>query len=305
MPPPPSACRAEVPPAEPAGTRRPPGRAETAELLRRHGLVASRALGQNFLVEPGVAERIARCAALQPGERVVEVGPGLGALTVALAATGARVTAVELDRHLLGPLEEVVAGLGVTLVHADAMEPGWRKALGPAGPADPGAGWVLVANLPYNIATPLVLDLLREEPAVHRMVVMVQREVAERLVASPGSSRYGAVSVRLSYFATARIVMRVPPAVFLPRPKVDSAVVEVVRRAEPGVDPAKAPFAEIDELVGRAFSHRRKMLRRSLAGVVAGEQFAAAGIDPSRRPEELGLEEWGRLAAARRAGGPR
>lgn len=264
-------------------------RTELTELLARHGLEASRALGQNFVVDPNTVRRIARLAGVGPGDRVLEIGPGLGSLTLALAETGAAVTAVEMDRYLVPILGEVVAGLDVRIVEGDATELDWDEVL------QGSDRWHLVANLPYNVATPLVLDLLRDVPAIHRMLVMVQWEVGERLVAAPGSRTYGIPSVKVAFSATARLVGKVGPDVFLPRPRVDSALVEIVRRPEP---PTTADRDRLVALVERAFNQRRKMLRRSLAGIVTAEAFAAADVDPSRRPEELSVEEWGRLTLA-------
>ncbi len=152
---------------------------------------------------------------------------------------------------------------------------------------------MLVANLPYNVATPLVADLLDGVPAISRMLVMVQREVAERLAAGPGTRAYGAVSVKVAYWASARLVGDVPASVFVPRPNVESALVEIVRRPPPPVDPAP-----LFDLVRTAFAQRRKMLRRSLRERVTPEQFAAAGVAPTARPEELGLDDWVRLTFA-------
>lgn len=278
-------------------SRRPPGRAEVAALLAAHGISPSRALGQNFVVDPNFVERVARLAAVGAGDRVVEVGAGLGSLTIALAATGAEVLAVEIDRYLEPVLRELVEPLGVTVVRADAMSCDWAELLGTGREGRP---WVLVANLPYNIATPLVAELLAGVPAIGRMLVMVQREVGERLVAAPGSRSYGAASVRVAYFAEARVMARVPADVFLPRPNVESLLVEIVRRPAPRVPLAVASFEEIDRLVRAGFSGRRKMLRRSLAGLVSEEAFAAAGVEPTRRPEELGVEAWGKLAECKR-----
>ncbi len=291
--------------------RRPPGRAEVVALLGDHGLRPSRALGQNFVVDPNLVERIARLAGIGPGDRVLEVGAGLGSLTLALAATGAHVLAIEIDRHLEPLLRAIAEPSGVTVVRADAMtcdlpamlaeaEHEWAPAEG-GERRDDDRPWVLVANLPYNIATPLVMDLLGAVPAIGRMQVMVQREVGERLAAVPPSPAVGAVSIRLAYFATARVVMRVPAKVFLPEPNVDSVLVEIVRRDRPAVDPAEASFEEIDLLVRAGFAGRRKMLRRSLAGLVTPEAFEAAGVVPTARPEELDVEAWGRLAAAARS----
>lgn len=277
-------------------------------LLGDHGLRPSRALGQNFVVDPNVVERIARLANVGPGDRVLEVGAGLGSLTLALASTGAQVLAVEIDEHLEPLLRSIAEPAGVTVVRADAMTCDFSALLAAADPSrralsggedlDADRPWVLVANLPYNIATPLVMDLLGAVPAIVRMQVMVQREVGERLAAVPPSPAVGGVSIRLAYFAEARIVMRVPARVFLPKPNVDSVLIEIVRRDHPAVDPAEASFQEVDELVRAGFSGRRKMLRRSLSGLVMPEAFEAAGVSPTLRPEELDVQAWGRLAAA-------
>jgi len=274
--------------------RRPPGRAELAALLLEHGVRPSKALGQNFVADPNLTERIARLARVGPGDRVLEIGAGLGSLTVALANTGAEVLALELDRHLEPVLRRIVEPLGVRVVLADAMTCDWPALLGPGEP------WTLVANLPYNIATPLVADLLAGVPQITRMLVMMQREVGERLAARPSTPAYGAVTVRVAYFATSKVLARVPAEVFIPRPKVESVLVELTRRAEPAVAADEASFAEIDGLVRAGFAGRRKMLRRSLAGVVSDEAFACAGVEPTRRPEELGIVEWGKLAGCAR-----
>ena len=204
---------------------------QISDLLTTHGLRPNRALGQNFVTDANTVRRVVRLAEVGPADRVIEIGPGLGSLTMALVETGAAVTAVEIDQRLL-PVLEAVLGPEVRLVHGDAMALDWPEVLGP----DPG--WVMVANLPYNIATPLVADLLDGVPAIERMVIMVQREVGERLVALPGNRQYGAVSVKVAYWAEASIVGYVPPTVFLPRPKVDSALVSIRRRPAPALDPA-------------------------------------------------------------------
>jgi 16S rRNA (adenine1518-N6/adenine1519-N6)-dimethyltransferase len=261
-------------------------RPSVRELLTRRGLAPRRDLGQNFVADPNTVRRIAHLAAVGPGDRVVEIGAGLGSLTLALAETGAAVTAVEVDHGLVAALRDVVADVPtVDVVEADATSLDWDALLGA------GNRWVLVANLPYNVATPLVCDLLDGVPAIERMLVMVQREVAERLAAAPGSAAYGAVSVKVAYWARARIVGDVPATVFVPRPNVASALVEIVRRPPPDVAP-EALFP----LVRAAFGQRRKMLRRSLAGVVSAEQFVAAGVVETARPEALALDEWVRLA---------
>jgi 16S rRNA (adenine1518-N6/adenine1519-N6)-dimethyltransferase len=264
---------------------------EAAELLARHGLSPRRAFGQNFVVDPNTVRRVARLAAVRPGDHVVEIGPGLGALTRALLDTGADVTAVEIDRGLVAVLQSEVAPLGVRVIEGDARTLDWPAVLADA------EVWVLVANLPYNVATPLIADLLDQVPAIVRMLVMVQREVAERLAARPGTSAYGAVSVKVAYWATAEIVGRVPPTVFLPRPKVESALLSIVRRPHPAVD-RTVDRDRLFALVRAGFGQRRKMLRRSLAALVPPAAFDAAGIRPEARAEELSVEDWGRLATA-------
>ena len=264
---------------------------EAAELLARHGLSPRRAFGQNFVVDPNTVRRIARLSAVGAGDHVVEIGAGLGALTRALLDTGADVTAIEIDRGLVAVLRAEVAPLGVRVIEGDARSLDWPAVL--AGVNQ----WVLVANLPYNVATPLIADLLDHVAAITRMLVMVQREVGERLAARPGTSAYGAVSVKVAYWATAEIVGRVPPTVFLPRPKVESALVSIVRRPRPAVDNA-IDRERLFALVRAGFGQRRKMLRRSLAGLVPPAAFEAAGIRPEARAEELSVEEWGRLATA-------
>jgi 16S rRNA (adenine1518-N6/adenine1519-N6)-dimethyltransferase len=267
---------------------------EVADLLDRHGITPSRALGQNFVADPNTVRRIARLAGVGPGDHVVEVGPGLGSLTLALAETGAAVTAIELDRHVVPALREVVGDHAVRIVEADAMALDWDAVLDVAAGTQP---WRLVANLPYNVATPLVLDVLDRVPRIVSLLVMVQREVGERLAAPPGSAVYGIPSVRVAYWATASVVGTVPPAVFVPRPKVESALVRIERRPSPAVD---VDPTQLFLLVRTAFGQRRKMLRRSLARLVDPDQFHAAGVSPEARPEELSIEDWGRLTAARR-----
>ena len=263
-------------------------RTEARGLLDRFGIRPKRSLGQNFVVEPNTVRRIAELAGVGLGDRVVEVGPGLGALTLALLETGAEVTAGEIDDVLVDVLEEVAGDHGsLRIVHADAMGVDWESLLG-AGP------WTLVSNLPYNVSVPLVCDLLDDVPAIVRLVVMVQLEVADRLVASPGDDAYGLPSVKVAYHAEARKVGRVPPSVFLPRPRVDSALVDIVRRPEPLV--AADPDV-LFRLVRAGFAHRRKMLRGALRGIVDEAGLVAAGVDPTLRAEDLDLAQWAAIAA--------
>jgi 16S rRNA (adenine1518-N6/adenine1519-N6)-dimethyltransferase len=260
---------------------------EVHALLGEHGVRPSRALGQNFLADPNTAERIARIAGVGAGDRIVEIGPGLGSLTLALAATGSDVLAVELDRHLLPVLQRVVEDVpNITVELGDALTYDFESRLD-------GNGWHCVSNLPYNVATPVVLRLLTDVPQIDRFVVMVQREVGERLAAEPGSRIYGAPSVRVAYHATARLCGAVPASVFVPRPKVESVLVCLERRPTPPVD---VPSVDLMfELVHAGFAQRRKMLRRSLRPVLgerADTVLASAGVDPSRRAEAIDLGDW-------------
>ncbi len=277
-------------------------------LLDEHGLRPKKSLGQNFLVDPNTARRIVARAELAPGMRVLEIGPGLGSLTLALVAAGHDVAALELDERLAEVLRAVLAdadpdpdadadadrgrGGRVRVEVGDACTVDLGRLLG-AGPGP----WACVSNLPYNVAVPVVMRLLEDAPLVERILVMVQREVGERLAAGPGDPQYGAVSVKVAYFAEAAVVGLVPPTVFVPRPTVESALVRLERRSEP---PVAVPSAdELFVLVRAGFAQRRKMLRRSLQPVL-GERtpavLTAAGIEPTARAEALGLEQWAALA---------
>jgi 16S rRNA (adenine1518-N6/adenine1519-N6)-dimethyltransferase len=259
-------------------------------LLEQGGLAPRRELGQNFMVDPNTVRRIVDLADVRAGDRVIEIGAGLGSLTLGLAETGADITAIEVDPGLARTLKELTAGLRtVTVVEGDAMTLDWVALVG-------GGPRIIVANLPYNIATPLVCDLLDTVPGIERMLVLVQDEAADRFVAGPGSKVYGAVSVKVAHHAVATKVGRVPATVFMPKPNVESALVDIRRRVHPesiGID-----AAVMNNVVRTAFGQRRKMLRRSLDGLVSAQAFSTAGIDPTRRPEQLGLNDWYRLTRA-------
>lgn len=261
---------------------------EVRALLARHGVRPSKALGQNFLVDENTARRIVRLAGLRPGERVVEIGPGVGSLTVSLADEGVHVCAIEIDRHLLPILEEVVAGRDVEVVHDDARKVDWTARLG----SEP---WVMVANLPYNVAATVVVRALEEAPMIERMLVMVQREVGERMAACAGDDAYGAMSVKVAYYADAKVVGTVSPNVFEPKPNVESALVYLVRHPTP---PVAADADRMFELVRAGFATRRKTLRNTLAGRIDADGFVRAHVDPQARAETLSLADWARLADA-------
>ncbi len=262
-------------------------RSEIADLLTRHGVSPSRRLGQHFLADANITRKIVDLAGVGPGDQVVEIGAGTGSLTRALGSTGAHVVAYEIDPGLFPVLEEVTAGLDVELRFLDAT--GADLAM------DLGAGdWVMVANLPYNVGTPLLLDALRHAPAVVRFVVMVQREVAERLVADSGSKAYGLPSVVVGLNARGKLALRVPPQVFYPPPNVESAVVVLDRF------PAAEEADRAIGIAAVAFQQRRKMLRRSLATLFDDPAAAleAVGVDPTARAEELSPVDYLTLARA-------
>ena len=237
---------------------------------------------------------------MSAGGHVLEVGAGVGSLTTVLAGTGAEVVAVEVDPRLVPALREVTEPhRNVRVVIADAVSADWKELLPGPGP------WTVVANLPYNVAVPVVMRLLREEPRVDRMLVMVQREVGERLAAGPGDQPFGAVSLRVAYRAHARVVRSIARSVFWPPPNVDSVLVSLVRRPSPEPPEEGALFRVIEE----AFSQRRKTMRGALVRLgldrpAAERALAACRVDPSSRPEQLGLSEFACLAEEwTRAGG--
>ncbi len=258
--------------------------------MDRFDVSPRRSFGQHFVVDPNTVRRIARLSGAGPADSVLEIGAGLGSLTLALAETGASVRAVEVDSGLAAALRAVVAEAGardVEVVEGDASTLDFGEVLRGSD------RWMLVANLPYNIATPLVLDLLRDVGAIETMVVMMQREVGERLAAPPGSRSRGIPSVLVERRGSARVVARIAASVFWPRPKVESVVVRIERHpvSEQPLLPPETD-ARFELLVRTGFGQRRKMLRRSLAGLIESQGFAAAGVDPASRPEELTLDQW-------------
>lgn len=268
----------------------PAGGDSVRRLLDEWGVEPSRRFGQNFVTDPNTIRRIVDLAGVEAGDHVVEIGPGTGSLTTALLDAGADLTAVEIDHGLARLLRHRFPEL--RLIEADALAVDWSELLAPAG------RWSLVANLPYNVAATIVVDVLERATVVQHMVVMVQKEVGDRLCASPGSRGAGIPSVAVALTGTAKVIAAIPPTVFLPRPHVDSVLVEVHRRP---ADVDSGPV-EILNLARRAFGQRRKMLRRSLGDVASADVFARAEVEPTARPEELDLRAWDRLATAIRAG---
>ncbi|HEX9041471.1 MAG TPA: rRNA adenine dimethyltransferase family protein [Trebonia sp.] len=309
------------------------GAGDIRDIAAKLGVHPTKKLGQNFVIEPGTVRQIAALAAVGPGDVILEVGPGLGSLTLALleamveaagsAGTGAvygtaaragapgvpfglglapvRLVAVEVDPVLAGELPATVAerapGLAgqVTVLTADALAVGEREVGAPAPT-------VLAANLPYNVAVPVVLHLLAALPSLRRGVVMVQAEVADRMCAGPGSRVYGVPSAKLAWYADARLAGTVPRTVFWPVPNVDSKLVTFTRREPP---PASATRAEVFAVIDAAFGQRRKTLRAALAGwagsaAEAERALRAAGVDPGARGETLTAADFARIAGARR-----
>ncbi len=294
--------------------------AEIRRTLRALAVRPSRRLGQNFLADPGVLARIVAAAAPRPGDLVLEIGPGLGGLTEAIAATGASVLAVEIDPVLAAfvraafveePRVRVLeadaldgkGGLGAELIEAlceVADNRGFRAGSSPplhGSTALQSGRLLVVANLPYSVATPLLLALLQREPPPDEMVIMVQREVADRIRATPGSKAFGLLSVLVQATARVRSVATVRPESFHPEPEVGSTVLRVT--PDPALRRAAGDLARLTALVHAAFSMRRKTLGNNLgkAGIPA-EAVRAAGIDPGRRAEALSPAEFIALAAA-------
>lgn len=246
------------------------------------GLRPTKALGQNFVIDPNTIRKVVDVAGVKAGDRVLEIGAGAGSLTLGLAAIADKVTAIEFDRRLLPVLDEMLAGLAnVEVIAADVLEMDLSGV----------DAQILVANLPYNIAVPVVMRVLEQAPRIETLVVMTQREVGERLVAGPGSKTYGQVSVLVRYYATASLAAKISRRAFWPVPNVDSVLVRLVRRPPPaGVDRDL-----LFRLVKAAFAQRRKTLRNALvaAGFEAVEAAVAeAGLDPGVRAEDLGLDSF-------------
>jgi 16S rRNA (adenine1518-N6/adenine1519-N6)-dimethyltransferase len=272
------------------------GPADIRTLAARLGVRPTKTLGQNFVHDPNTVRRIVRAADLSADDVVLEVGPGLGSLTLALLPSAAHVHAVELDSVLASALADTVADRAPSLSDRLTVHSADAKRVSAADFAP--APTALVANLPYNVAVPVVLHLLAELPTLASGLVMVQKEVADRLTAEPGSRTYGIPTAKLAWYATARPAGRVPPAVFWPVPNVDSGLVAFTRH-----DPPPGDREHVFAVVDAAFAQRRKMLRSALAGWAgsasrAEEALAAAGIDPGLRGEALTIAQFAAIAAA-------
>ena len=272
------------------------GPAQIRELAARLGVAPTKRLGQNFVHDPNTVRRIVAAAGLAEHDVVLEVGPGLGSLTAGLVGAVAHVHAVEIDATLAAALPSTVDSDRLTVRHADVL----RVTAADFQPPPT----MLVANLPYNVAVPVLLHLLAELPTVRGGLVMVQKEVADRLIAGPGSKVYGIPSVKLAWYANARSAGRVPPAVFWPVPNVESGLVAFTCQPAPAGVPREDVFAVVDA----AFAQRRKTLRAALAGWAGGpdraeEVLVKAGVDARLRGESLTVEQFAAIAAAAMAPG--
>ncbi|MBL5974028.1 MAG: 16S rRNA (adenine(1518)-N(6)/adenine(1519)-N(6))-dimethyltransferase RsmA [Candidatus Leucobacter sulfamidivorax] len=276
------------------------GPAEVRELAERLGVSPTKKLGQNFVIDPNTVRKIVRLAGVEPGDRAIEVGPGLGSLTLGLLEAGAAVTAIEIDHRLAAELPHTVAAMQpeavarLSVIRSDALD------VTPSDFADTPE--ILVANLPYNVSVPILMHLLEIVPSLRAGLVMVQAEVGHRIAASPGSKEYGAPSAKAAWYGDWRLAGTVSRRIFWPVPGVDSVLVGYARRGTPlgSVAERSATF----DLVNAAFAQRRKMLRQSLQPVLgpldrAVAAMEAAGVDPAARAEQLGIEDF--LAIARAA----
>ncbi|MEO3947923.1 16S rRNA (adenine(1518)-N(6)/adenine(1519)-N(6))-dimethyltransferase RsmA [Gorillibacterium sp. CAU 1737] len=275
----------------------------TQEIVRRHGITMKKSLGQNFLIDRNVLAKIVGAAKLNTERGALEIGPGIGALTEQLARTAKKVTAIEIDQRLLPVLEETLEDYpNVKVVHGDVLKLDLARLMEEEfGGCEEVS---VVANLPYYVTTPIIMKLLEEKLPLANIVVMIQKEVAERMAASPGTKDYGSLSVAVQYYCEPELVTIVPHTVFIPQPQVDSAVIRLALRKEPPVTVTDERF--YFEVVQAAFAQRRKTLGNNLLARFFGKEgreemtqlLAKLDIDPGRRGETLSLEEFAKLANA-------
>lgn len=275
----------------------------TKEVIRRHGLSLKKSLGQNFLIDQNILQRIVAAAQLTSNSAVLEVGPGIGALTERLAAAAARVVAVEIDQRLIPILAELLAAYEhVTIIHGDILKLDltalYDQHFAPYGEVS------VVANLPYYITTPIIMALLEHKLAFQHIVVMIQKEVAERIMAHPGGKDYGSLSIAVQYYSDAELVMTVPRTVFIPQPQVDSAVIRLSPRKQPLVHVVDE--AHFFSVVRAAFAQRRKTIFNNLSQAFFAKEdkeklrpiLAQCGIAAERRGETVSIEEFAALSNA-------
>jgi 16S rRNA (adenine1518-N6/adenine1519-N6)-dimethyltransferase len=264
-------------------------------IIHRFGFHTKHKLGQNFLIRPDVVAAIAEAADLGPGKKVMEIGPGIGTLTQALARTGADVTAFEIDRSLEKVLSHTMEPYpNVHIIYEDVMKADLHKLMGTDD-------WHVAANLPYYITTPILMHLIQSDLPISTFVFMMQKEVADRIMAAPGSKAYGALTVAVQFDCTAERVMDIPPSAFMPRPQVTSTVLKLKRREKPAVDVKDRRL--FFRLVKMGFGQRRKVFTNAMkSGGISKEDgqemLKRTGIDGKRRGETFSLDEFGRLADA-------
>jgi 16S rRNA (adenine1518-N6/adenine1519-N6)-dimethyltransferase len=272
----------------------------TREIVQRHGFHFKKSLGQNFLIDPNILEQIVEAADLSEADGVLEIGPGIGTLTQALAESAGQVVAIEKDGRLLPILRETLASYpNVQIHHADVLETDLHALF---EDYFLGKKTSVVANLPYYVTTPIIMKLLEERLPLHHIVVMVQREVAERMTAEPGGKEYGALSVAVQYYTDPRVICRVPRTVFIPQPQVDSVVILLRVREQPRVYVSDPDY--FFSVVRASFAQRRKTLLNNLQQNLPNrlpreritEVLEEIGIDPARRGETLSIQEFARLA---------
>lgn len=276
----------------------------TKEILDKYGFSFKKSLGQNFLIDPNVLRNIVSHADLTKESGAIEVGPGIGALTEHLARAAGKVVSFEIDQRLLPVLEDTLSPYdNVKIVHSDIL-----KADVPAVLAEemPGIEDIMVvANLPYYVTTPILMKLLNDRLPIRGFVVMMQKEVADRISAKPGTKAYGSLSIAIQYYCTAEVAMIVPKTVFMPQPNVDSAVLRLIKHDTPPVTVIDEDF--LFEVTRASFAQRRKTILNNLQnGLVSGKQkkelivaaLEASGVEPTRRGETLSIEEFGKLADA-------
>ncbi|QJC50177.1 16S rRNA (adenine(1518)-N(6)/adenine(1519)-N(6))-dimethyltransferase RsmA [Paenibacillus albicereus] len=274
----------------------------TKEIIERHGFSFKKSLGQNFLIDPNILNKIVSAAGLDKTKGALEIGPGIGALTEQLARQAKAVAAVEIDQRLIPILQEVLgAEEHVSVVHADVLDLDLHQLF-----RDKFAGTSavsVVANLPYYVTTPILMKLLEQRLPLENIVVMIQKEVAERMAAKPGTKAYGSLSVAVQYYAVPELVCIVPHTVFIPQPNVDSAVIKLAMRDKPAVEVADEDF--FFRTVQACFAQRRKTIHNNLSSWIGKSRreeltrvLQETGIDPVRRGETLSLQEYAALAAA-------
>ncbi|WP_085504830.1 16S rRNA (adenine(1518)-N(6)/adenine(1519)-N(6))-dimethyltransferase RsmA [Thalassobacillus devorans] len=275
----------------------------TKEILEQYGFSFKKSLGQNFLIDANILENIVRYAGVDERSGAIEIGPGIGALTEQLARHAGRVVAFEIDQRLVPILEETLSPYdNVSVINKDILEADVHEVI--KTNFEPGQSLKIVANLPYYITTPILMKLLMERLPVDNITVMIQKEVADRMAASPNTKSYGSLSIAVQYYTEAKVVMNVPKTVFMPQPNVDSAVLQLVLRDVPPVQVTDEDF--FFSTVQATFGQRRKTLMNNLSRHFKGElekdqireTLANIGIEPSRRGESLTMEEFAVLANA-------